>query len=135
MKADVRTRAVDRSAFRNYLKKASEFHDAMETSHAARAWNACVVNAIHCAISCADALTVFYLGFRHSGEKHQDASRLLQGLEIDRGELKAKTRQLLALLSIKNAAEYEERLMDQRDAENARKTCDRLYSWTKEKLE
>ena len=132
--AEIRTRAVDRHRFKNYLKKADEHHKAMNTCYENGLWNACVVNAIHCAISSTDALTVFYLGFRHAGEKHHDVLQLLQRSDIDKKELRSKSQQLTSLLSIKNAAEYEERLMDGQDAGNARKACDRYYSWVKGKL-
>ena len=132
--AEMRTRAVDRHKFKNYLKKAGEHYNVMNVSYESKLWNACVVNAIHCAINSADALTVFYLGFRHAGDKHQDVLQLIQKLNIELRELNTKSQQLASLLSIKNAAEYEERLMDAHDAENARKTCDRFYSWVKEKL-
>ncbi len=133
--AEIRTRAVDRHMFKNYLKKADEHYKAMESSYNAGLQTACVVNAIHCAINSTDALTVFYLGFRHAGDRHQDALQLLQKLDIDKHELRSKSQQLSSLLSIKNMAEYEERLMDDGDMENARKACGRYYSWVKEKLD
>ena len=132
--AEIRTRAVDRHKFKNYLKKADEHHKAMELSYESGLWTACVVNAIHCAINSTDALTVFYLGFRHAGDRHHDVLQLLQKLDIEKNELKPKTQQLSSLLSTKNTAEYEERLMDAKDADNARKACDRFYSWVKKKL-
>ena len=133
--SDIRTRPVDRHAYKNYLKKAKEHHTAMQMNYERGLWNACVVSAIHCAISCADALTSFYLGFRHAGDRHHDVLTLLQKIEIDKKELSSKTQQLAALLSIKSAAEYEERLMDEKNAEGARKACDRFYAWVIEKLE
>ena len=132
--AEIRTRTVDRHKFKNYLKKADEHYKAMELSYEAGLWTACVVNAIHCAINSTDALTVFYLGFRHAGDRHHDVLQLFQKLDIEKSELRPKIQQLSTLISIKNAAEYEERLMDSKDAENARKACDRLYSWVREKL-
>ena len=131
---EIRTKPVDRHKFKNYLKKADEHYKAMELSYGAGLWTASVVNAIHCAINSTDALTVFYLGFRHAGDRHHDVLQLLQKLDIDKSELRSKSQQLSNLLLIKNAAEYEERLMDAKDAENARKACDRLYSWVKENL-
>ena len=125
---------MDRHKFKNYLKKADEHHKIMEISYEAELWNACVVNAIHCAINSTDALTVFYLGYRHAGDRHHDVLQLLLKLNIEKKELQSKSQQLSNLLSIKNAAEYEERLMDAKDAENARKACDRLYSWVRDKL-
>jgi hypothetical protein len=97
-------------------------------------WIACVVIAVLCGINGADALLSFYLGFRHAGERHQDVLNLLQKLDIDKKELPSKIQQFSNLLSIKTAAEYEERLMGQKDAENARKACDRFYAWVIDRL-
>jgi HEPN domain-containing protein len=132
--AELRTRAVDRHQFKNYLKKADELYAAMESSYGSGHWNACVVNAIHCAINAADALTIFYLGFRHAGDRHQDVLQILDKLDVDPKEFKAKSQQLMSLLAIKNTAEYEERLMDSGDAESARKSCERFLTWAKEQL-
>jgi hypothetical protein len=106
----------------------------MKLSYEQQLWNSTVLNAIHCAISSADALTVFYLGFRHAGERHNDVIQLLQQIEIDKKELNKKIQQLLALLSIKNQAEYEERLMTENDADKAKKACQRFYHWVKDLL-
>lgn len=134
MSPDVRTRPVDRHAYKNYLKKAKEHHTAMGMNYERELWNACVVSAVHCAINCADALTSFYLGFRHAGDRHHDVLNLLQKIEIDKKELSSKIQQLSTLLSIKSVAEYEEKLMDEKDAESARRACDRFYSWVIDKL-
>lgn len=132
MAREIRTRAVNRELYVNYMRKAGEFYRSMEHAYGAGDWNACVVNAIHCAISSADAVTVFYLGFRHAGEKHLAVLQLLQ--EIDSKEIQSKNRQLSSLLLIKNRAEYEERLMSKSDAENAMKACRRFHKWVKDKL-
>jgi HEPN domain-containing protein len=134
MAKEIRTRAVSRELYKNYFKKAEEFYRSMEQAYDAGNWNACVVNAIHCAISSADAMTVFYLGFRHASERHQDVLQLLQGIDFDPKEIQSKNRQLTSLLSIKNRAEYEERLMGKSDAENASKAAKRFHKWVKDKL-
>ena len=130
----VSTRSIRRSYFKNYLGKADQFYITMLLSYEKKLWNATVVNAIHCAISSADALTIFYLGFRHAGERHNDVIHLLHQLEIDKKELRKKIQQLSALLSIKNEAEYEERLMIEKDASRARKACERFYNWVLDEL-
>ena len=56
------------------------------------------------------------LGVRHAGERHEDAIGLLQTVNLPREIVKTKSRQLSRLLAIKNAAEYEERLMTEKDA-------------------
>jgi hypothetical protein len=116
------------------MMKSDEHRQAMEDCFERKLWNACVVNAIHCAISAADALTVFYLGFRNAGDRHTDVVSLLRSTGIDVKELSPKLNQLTSLLSIKNLAEYEERLMDESDAADAKKACERFHSWAKEKM-
>ena len=105
----MKTRNVDKYKYTNYLKKSEEFFQSMNNSFNQKHYNAAVVSAIHCAISAADALTVFYKGIRHSGERHEEVVSLLNSLEI--GQTEVKTRQLLRLLRLKNSAEYEETLI------------------------
>jgi HEPN domain-containing protein len=130
----IRTRTVKRELYKNYMKKSEEFYRGMEYSFEAGDWNACVVNAVHCAISNADTMTVFYLGFRYAGEKHNDVLQLLKEIDTDSKEIQSKNRQRSSLLSIKNRAEYEERLMRKKEAENAIKAAKRYHEWVKNKI-
>ena len=131
--AEVKTRLMDKGKYKNFLKKAEEYNHAMRACYDGGLWNACVGNAIHCAISSIDALTVFYLGLRASGERHTDVTKLLPRLPLERREVETKTDQFTMLLSIKNAAEYDDRLMNETDAHKAITSCDRIFSWVKEK--
>jgi len=96
--------------------------------------NAAVINAVHCGISTCDALTVFMLGVRHAGDRHEDAISLFQTVGLPRDVLLVKSRQLSRLLGIKNTAEYEERLMDENDAREAVRDAERFLGWVKEFL-
>jgi len=107
----------------------------MQTSYENDLWNACVINAIHCSISSMDALTVYHLGLRHSGRKHDDANNLLKQIGLEQKVIRTRSKQYSQLLSVKTLAEYEGRLMDKKDAENAKKNCDRIITWVKENLE
>jgi HEPN domain-containing protein len=73
-------------------------------------------------------------GVRHAGERHEDAISLLQTVDLPKDLLTAKSKQLSRLLGVKNAAEYEERLMDENDAREAVKDAERLLGWVKEFL-
>jgi HEPN domain-containing protein len=86
----MRTRSVDKFQFKNYLAKAREFNSTAEAAFERGFYNAAVANAIHCAICAIDALTVFYLGVRHAGERHEDAVTLLQKVPIDDGKKKTR---------------------------------------------
>ncbi len=130
----VKTRHVDRSLFGNYLKKARENFEAVRDCIDNGRWNAAVMNAVHCGINACDAVTVFTIGLRHAGDRHEDAIALLQSLNLDTEVLSSKTRQLSRLLGVKNAAEYEERLMTGRDAQEAATSAERLLHWAEELL-
>lgn len=128
------TRPVDKSLFKNYLEKAEECACTMEEAFEKERWNAAVINAVHCCISATDALTVFFRGQRHAGERHEDAIVLLQKIELERKLLAAKTKQLSRVLRIKTAAEYEEKLMTKNDAEEAVRDAKRFFEWAKDTL-
>ncbi len=130
----VKTRHVDRSLFGNYLKKAHENFEAVRDGIDNGRWNAAVMNAVHCGVNACDAVTVFTIGLRHAGERHEEAIALLQSLNLDKEVVVSKTRQLSRLLGVKNAAEYEERLMSKRDAQEAAINAERLLRWAEELL-
>src|SRR3989344_1569347 len=128
----MKSRNVDKHKYMNYLSKADEFFDIMNESFAKRKFNATVLNAIHCAISSADALTVFYKGIRHAGERHEDVVALLNTLGLP--DIQSKNRQLLDLLRIKNSAEYEEKLMTETNALDSIKNAERFFKWVRDML-
>jgi HEPN domain-containing protein len=128
----MKTRNVDKHKYNNYMIKADEFFDSMNDSFAKRHFNATVLNAIHCAISAADALTVFYKGVRHAGDRHEDVVSLLNTLGLP--EIQNKNKQLLSLLRIKNSAEYEEKLMTEANALDSIKNAERFFSWVRSML-
>jgi HEPN domain-containing protein len=125
----MRTRSVDKFLFKTYLAKAEEFSSTAKNAYENGMYNAAVANAIHCAISAIDALTVFYKGVRHAGERHEDAVTLLQTLPMESEDINKKSRQLSRLLSIKTAAEYHETLLNKKDARSALKDSKRLLEW------
>lgn len=122
---------VDKGHYKNYLKKAQESFDSMNEDLEKRRWNSAVISAVHCVIGGADALTVFFRGERHAGERHEDVAKLLKMLEV--GDDK-KIQQLLNTLKLKNKAEYEDVLLSETDAKNAKKNTERFFNWVKEIL-
>jgi len=129
-----RVRQIDKSLFKNYLQKSEECFETASECLKTRRWNAAVINAVHCGISACDALTVFMLGARHAGDRHEDAISLFQTVGLPKDVLTTKSKQLSRLLGIKNAAEYEERLMNENDAREAVRDAERFFSWVKEFL-
>ena len=93
------------------------------------------MNAVHCGISSTDALTVFMIGVRHAGERHEDAVTLLHTLNLPRNTLTTKGRQLSRLLGIKSNAEYSEKLINEREASEAVRDAERYLLWIEELLQ
>lgn len=127
----MKTREVTKQLYKNYLKKAEEFFSAMNDELSRGNYNSCIVNAVHCAISSADALTVFFKGVRHAGEKHEDVIKLIAAMDIDKEVLKRNISHLSSLLGVKNIAEYEEKLTTEPEAVNAVKNAERFFRWVK----
>lgn len=122
------TRNIDPSNASNYIQRAEQCSKAMHQAFSAGDWNACVINAIHAAISSADAICVHKLGKRSAGQSHVQAASLLAGIRPETEELKQAVKHLTNLVGVKTDAEYGERLSTQREAENAVKHAERLLS-------
>lgn len=127
----MKTRSVDRSRAKDYLKRAEECKDLMLNAFELGKWNACIINAIHCAISSADAICIFKLGVRNASERHADAIALFSSIKPESEEIKRNVRHLSMLLNIKTNAEYGERLFTKKEAEESIKHAERLFNFAK----
>ncbi len=126
---------MSKDLYRNYLAKAEEYFVAMKEEFEKKRFNSCVLCAIHCGISAADALTIFFKGVRHAGERHEDVVQLIEGLGLEPQTIQNKIRQLLSLLQVKNQTEYEEKLATESGALMAIKNAERFFGWVKELLD
>ena len=129
-----KTRDVHKSSYSNFLKKADECLHAAQNSLENEEWNAAAINAIHCCISACDAMCVYFLGKRHSGEDHNDAAGLFKSIK-DSEEMNANANRVMKVLRTKNMAEYEERLVRKGEAEAILKDCERFLDFVKRKIE
>ena len=123
-----RTRAVRKEVYQTYLAKSQEFLRAAQDSLRRGDHDACVSAAIHSGINLADALTAFYLRMRSAGESHEEALALLRRVPLPPAESERIVHHLSALLDVKNAAEYEDRLLRAKEAEAAMKHLERVSS-------
>jgi hypothetical protein len=96
-------------------------------------WTAAAINAIHSCIAGCDAMCVFYLGKRHAGESHNETITLFKSIG-GKEEISVNAKRLIRVLSIKNMAEYEERLVRRKEAEDAVKDCERFLEFIKKEL-
>lgn len=131
----MKTRSVGRFRARDYLKRAEECKNAMNKALEASEWNACIINAVHCAISAADALCIFKKGIRNASDSHRDSIALFLSIDPSSEDIKRNSSHLSRLLDIKTDAEYGERLATSANAEQARKHAERLFDFVKARIQ
>ena len=131
----IKTCKVDRFLYTNYLKRSEECLVAARHSFLLNQWNACAISAIHSGIAALDALCVYFLGLRTAGQDHKDAISLFNSIkQIEKEDINNITSRMSKILKMKNIAEYEERLVYQKEAEHILKNVERLFESAKDKL-
>jgi len=130
----IRTRKVNKSLYSNYLKRAKECYMAAIECLKNEDWNAATICVIHACISACDAMCIYFLGIRHAGENHNNAVRLFKTIRIQDGNLSKNANRLNRILSIKNMAEYEERLVFKSEAEKIVKDMERFFNYVRKEL-
>ncbi len=105
-----------------------EFYETMLQTVKDKRWNAVGLNAVHCAISAADALLVFHLGLRSADSNHQAVAELISN-NLTISEIKTKSETLRKIINQKNMIEYEQRSFTEKDATTIAKLTERFYSW------
>ena len=128
-----KTRDVPKSQYSNYLKRADECLTAAQLAYEREEWNSSAINSIHAVISLADAMCVYFLGKRHSGENHNDAAGLFKSIKDDE-DTSANTNRIVRVLRMKNMAEYEERLVNRLEADKMLKDAQRLAEFVGKRL-
>lgn len=129
-----KTRDVEKSLYANYLKRAEECYHAAKSSFEAQEWNAATISAIHAVIAASDAVCIYFLGKRNASESHNEAAALFKSIKADDEEISTNANRIARILSIKNMAEYEDRLVFRTEAEKALKDCERFLEYVKAKL-
>ncbi len=129
-----KTGRVGKEKYANYIKKSEEFHRSAHEAANRGDWTAVLSNAVHSAISTADALTVFYAGERLTALGLSESIRVLSVLGITREELDLNMKHLTALLEVKNTGEYEDRLPSQSEADLALQNSEQFRRWALSKL-
>lgn len=125
---NVKTAAVNKSNYVVYLKKAGDFHAIMQKAGDSELWAAVGLNAVHCAISCCDALLVFYLGIRSVSDDHIDAVDLLMRIPQAKSGGAASTYK--RIIAKKNLIAYDCGEFRQNEAVDISKQAERFYNWT-----
>lgn len=124
---------VDRSQYLNYLKKADEFYFSMIQGEKSEHWNAVGLNAVHCAISIADALLVKFGGVRSIETDHMLVVDIIKQ-NINLKDIDEKLITLRRVLAKKSLIEYDSTVFTKNDAVDIMKQAERFYLWGKGKL-
>lgn len=123
---------VEKNDYKIFLNKANNFYEIMLKARDSENWTAVGLNAVHCAISCGDAMLTFHLGIRSAGEDHMQAVELLMQLPSANEEGVVNT--FKRVIAKKNLIAYENREFRQAEALEILKLTERLYRWTTSKL-
>jgi len=127
-----KTVEVRRSEARLYVAKADEFLEEARSALESERYDAALLNAIHAAISGTDAVAVALVGRRSTDPDHHRAVDLLEEAAASAPEIRARARQVRALLARKNTVEYESRAANARDAQNGVEQAGRVVDWARE---
>ena len=134
MTTKLKTSDVEKSLYVNYLERAQQCIRAAENSFSKQDWTAATINAIHCCISACDAMCIYFLGRRYTGDDHANAVKLFRAINPNDEEIKTNVNRFIRTIRIKSMAEYEERLVFKFEAEKLLKDCERFFEYAKKKL-
>ena len=129
----VKTKDVDKFLYANFLKRAHECFNAARYSFGREEWTASAISAVHSAIAACDAVCVYFLGRRSSGENHNDAAVLFKTVGND-AEITAQANRIVRIIRTKNIAEYEKRLIFKSEAERILGDCEKLLEFAVKRL-
>ena len=129
-----KTRDVEKSLYTNYLKRAEECYHAAKNSFETQEWNAATISAIHACIAASDAMCIYFLGKRNVSENHNEAVAIFKAIKADDEATNTNANRLSRILSIKNMAEYEDRLVFRAEAKKVLNDCERFLEYVKTKL-
>jgi HEPN domain-containing protein len=127
-----KTVEVPRSEARLSLGKAEQFLEEARSAQSGSRYDAAMLNAIHAAVSAADAVTVSLGGRRSTDPDHQRTADLVEELAARSEAIGGKVRQLRSLLSRKHAVEYQSRRATAGEAKDAVERADRFVAWARE---
>lgn len=127
-----KTRQEEKSAARDYLRKAEDNYSQMVVALNLGNYNAAGTLALQCAISSADAICVHEKGIRSVSQDHRDVCDLVSS--ITQPEAGEKAKFLLRIISKKNMIQYERRNICMSEAEDIVKAASKFYQWVQSAL-
>jgi HEPN domain-containing protein len=126
-----KTIPVNKDDSRKYLIKALEYMEEANRSHSERKFSSSGLLAIHAAISAADSILGFAVGYRSGSPDHGDAVELVrQQLRCFEDSSKQANR-LSRIIGKKNLVEYESRSLTEKEAYYLVEQAERFLDWVR----
>lgn len=123
----IKIRQEEKSAAKDYLKKAEDNYKAMLSALKDKNFNAAGTLALQCAISSSDAICVYEKGIRSISEDHFDVCDLVSSITLP--DAKEKSALLRRIINKKNLIQYERRNIYESEADEVVKASSRFYQW------
>ena len=128
----IKTEQVEKSNYKDFKIKATDFYQGIEVAREARLWHTMGVTAVHATISIGDALTTNYLGVRSTAEDHRLAKEVLLRIQID--DMAQYANVYGRIVAKKNVITYERRRFTEKEAVEIAKQAQRFYDWAIKQL-
>jgi len=122
------SKRVRKDEYLNYWEKARELEYVMQTALLKSNWNAAALNALHAAILANDALLINFHGVKSSGQKHDDAIKLLTSL-MKSPDARKNARHLRKLINEKSNVAYTGKLLSPGRSKELCKHAQRFIAW------
>lgn len=123
----IKTKIEERSASKDFLKKAEDNYLQMLSAAKDGNFNAAGTLALQCAISSADAICIYEKGVHSVSDDHLDVCDLVGSIPLP--DAKEKANILKRVISKKNLVQYERRAMLRPESEELVKAASRFHQW------
>jgi len=131
-----RQKFVQRNLYVNYVKKAEEFYEEMNSAFQKQHWNVCISNAVLATIAIVDAIAIQQLGQKSSSQNHIEAVFLLNEVKTSDENRKSNIKtEIVDLINMKTPSQYSEKLMSKAEATEAVNKCGKIFSFLKAEIE
>ncbi len=131
-----RMKTVSKEKYRVFEERAEQYGESMEEAYKKGKYEVCAGNAIQCAISAVDALSVLKLGRKSAGQNHNEVILLLKEIKTSNEEEKNRVcNDLYRLLESKTDVEYGDTKTSKATAEEARHLCRKIHLFVLNEIE
>ncbi len=126
-----KTVPIKKDDSQKYLIKALQFMVEANRYHADRKWDSAGLLAIHAAISAADSVLGFVVGYRSSSPDHADVVELVRQQLKQIEDSSKQANRLSRIIGKKNLVQYESRPLTEKEASYLVEQAERFQEWVR----